>query len=33
MAYTRKAVRFRFVDSAGNVESAWIWAGAVIERR
>lgn len=33
VAYTRKAVRFRFVDRAGNLESAWLWANAVIERR
>lgn len=33
VAYTKKAGRFRFVDEAGNLESAWIWASQVIERR
>lgn len=33
VAYTQKACRFRYIDTAGNVESAWIWANAVIGRR
>ncbi|WP_125778372.1 hypothetical protein [Antribacter gilvus] len=33
MAWTRKAVRLRYVDKYGHLDSAWIWANAVIGRR
>lgn len=32
MAWTKRAVRVRFVDKHGHLDSAWLWAGAVSRR-
>ncbi|WP_251151344.1 hypothetical protein [Cellulosimicrobium sp. Marseille-Q4280] len=31
-AWTSRAVRVRFVDKFGHLDSAWLWAGAVSRR-
>lgn len=32
MAWTPRAVRVRYVDRFGHLDSAWVWAGAVTRR-
>lgn len=32
VAWTKRAVRVRFVDQIGHLEHAWVWVGAVTRR-
>ena len=32
MAWTERAVRVRYVDKFGHLDSAWVWASAVTRR-
>lgn len=32
VAWTRRAVRVRFVDKHGHLDYAWVWVGAVTRR-
>lgn len=32
VAWTRRAVRVRFVDRFGHLDHAWVWVGAVTRR-